>query len=278
MMPATTAPPAAPDAPVIEIRGLESRYGTRVIHEHLDLTVNAGEIVSIVGGSGAGKTTLLNHMMGLTCPTRGSVKVFGQPAHDLPERMARPGPHRRFGVLFQQGALFSALSVFDNVALPLRELRQHDAAAVRARVERILDAVEIAASDASKRPAELSGGMVKRVALARALALEPALLYLDEPTAGLDPALSESFVELLAQLHAERAMTVVMITHDLDTLVALSQRVAVLAERRLLVCAPLAEVVAYDHPFIQQFFLGARGRSVLAAHGVPNLEVMHGKS
>lgn len=268
----------ADSSPVIDIQGLESRFGERIIHQNLTLQVQGGEIVSVVGGSGAGKTTLLNHMMGLTCPTQGTVKVFGQPAHDLPLRMARPDTQRRFGVLFQQGALFSALTVFDNVALPLRELRRFSADEIRQRVTHVLQAVEIATNDVYKRPAELSGGMIKRVALARALALEPALLYLDEPTAGLDPELSESFVTLLAQLHRQRQMTVVMITHDLDTLVALSHRVAVLAERRILLCAPLSEVVAYDHPFIQQFFLGTRGRPVLLAHGILNDEVTVGKS
>ena len=171
----------------------------------------------------------------------------------------------RWGVLFQHGALFSALTVYENVALPLRELRTLDEAMIRELVLLKLQSVGMDASQATKMPAELSGGMVKRVALARALALEPELLFLDEPTAGLDPDRSESFVQLVRELHRELCLTVVMVTHDLDTLVALSQRVAVLADQKLIAIGPLSEVAQIDHPFIRNFFRGERGRRAIEA-------------
>ncbi len=249
---------------VIEIKKLWTQFGAHVVHRDIDLCVRRGEIMSLVGGSGSGKTTLLRQMLGLERPARGEVLVFGESLHASDPGILRRLRDRR-GVLFQEGALFSALTVFDNIALPLRELRTLDEGLIRDLVMMKLSMVGIEPLHADKMPAELSGGMVKRIALARALALEPELLFLDEPTAGLDPDRSESFVTLIRELHRDLNLTVVMVTHDLDTLVALSTRVAVLCEQRLVIVGTLDEVVANRDPFICNFFLGERGRRALEA-------------
>ncbi|MGH8671053.1 MAG: ABC transporter ATP-binding protein [Burkholderiales bacterium] len=246
-------------AAVIEIKGLWTRYGGHVVHRNIDLTVWRGEVLALVGGSGSGKTTLLRQMLGLEKPFRGGVTVFGHALHDTDARTYRE-LRTRWGVLFQEGALFSALSVFENVALPLRELHLLDETTIRDLVMLKLELVHIEPSHAGKLPAELSGGMVKRVGLARALALDPELLFLDEPTAGLDPDRSDSFVGLIKSLRKELNLSVVMVTHDLDTLAALADRVAVLANQRIVALGPLDEVVCSTDPFICNFFLGERGR------------------
>ncbi len=252
-----------PNAAVVEIEKLWKVYaggGNRfVIHKNLDLTVARGDVMALVGGSGSGKTTLLRQILGLEYPTQGRVTVLGGPVEKLGSR----GAASRVGMLFQHGALFSAFSVLDNVAFPLRELKAFpedlivDAALVK------LQMVGLSVSHANKMPAELSGGMIKRVALARALIMDPPLLLLDEPTAGLDPEASDSFCGLLRSLHRELGLTVIMVTHDLDTLFELSTQVAVLADQRVVVKAPPKDVVAYPHPFIQQFFLGERGQRAM---------------
>jgi phospholipid/cholesterol/gamma-HCH transport system ATP-binding protein len=249
---------------VVEVKGLWTQFGDNVVHRNIDLCVRYGEIMSLVGGSGSGKTTMLRQMIGLERPTRGEVRVFGVSLHGN-DSVALRKLRDRWGMLFQEGALFSALTVFDNVALPMRELRLLDEGLVHDLVMMKLDMVGIEPRHALKMPAELSGGMVKRIALARALALEPELLFLDEPTAGLDPDRSESFVTLIQELHRELKLTVVMVTHDLDTLVALSDRVAVLCDQRLEIVGTLDEVVADPHPFICNFFMGERGRRALEA-------------
>ena len=261
--PTSAAPPAAAD-PVIEVRGLWSVFpvpggGEVVVHRDLDLTVRRGEVLTLVGGSGTGKTVLLRQMLGLNQPARGSVTVLGRPVAEL----TSTGAAARVGMLFQQGALFSAFSVLDNIALPLRETRALPDALAREAALLKLHMVGLKPGDAHKMPAELSGGMIKRVALARALIMDPPLLMLDEPTAGLDPDSSDAFVALLRSLHRELGLTVVMVTHDLDTLFELSDRVAVLAEQRVIVCAPVPEVLAFDHPFIRHFFLGERGQRAM---------------
>jgi phospholipid/cholesterol/gamma-HCH transport system ATP-binding protein len=248
--------------PVIEIQGLQTRFGENIVHQDLNLTVRQGEILSVVGGSGSGKTMLLRQMLGLEKPAMGIVKVLGQDM-DSSDRVALQQLRNRWGVLFQQGALFSALTVFDNVALPMRELRVLPESMISNAVLLKLNMVGISPGDAIKLPADLSGGMIKRVALARALALEPELLFLDEPTAGLDPLLSEGFVELIRSLHQELRFTVVMVSHDLDTILALSTQIAVLAEKRVIAKGTPQEVLAVHHAFIKDFFLGERGRRAL---------------
>jgi phospholipid/cholesterol/gamma-HCH transport system ATP-binding protein len=257
-------PPPAIAEPVIEVRNLTKRYGRNVVHEHLNFEVRRGEIVSIVGGSGSGKTTLVRQILGLERPTSGTIAVFGQDTSKIDPHTARV-MRSRLGMLFQQGALFSSLSVFDNIAQPLRELGRVPTGLLRDIVMLKLEMVGLPCKHASKMPAALSGGMVKRVGIARALALEPELLFLDEPTAGLDPQSSEEFVELIATLHRALGLTVVMVTHDLDTMTSLSTRVAVIADRKVLVAAPVEEAASVDHPFIREFFLGRRGRRALQA-------------
>jgi len=246
-------------APVICVRGLWTRLGGNFIHRDIALTVNAGEVLALIGESGSGKTTLMRLMLGLETPTRGTIEVFGTALRGS-DADALQRTRRRWGVLFQEGALFSALSVYENVALPLRELRALPEDVVRELVMMKLALVEIDAASAAKLPSELSGGMVKRVALARALALDPELLFLDEPTAGLDPERSAGFVQLVRHLRQELHLTVVMVTHDVNTLLALADRIAVLADQRLIAVAPLWEVVRLPHPFVQSFFHGHQAR------------------
>ena len=254
----TSSTPAA-DEPIVRIAGLWSVFGEGenafAVHQDLDLDVQRGEMLSIVGGSGTGKTVLLRQMLGLLEPTKGRVEVLGRPASE----MGREGAASRVGMLFQHGALYSAFSVLDNVAFALREQGTlPDEALVK------LQMVGLKPEHASRMPADLSGGMIKRVALARALIMDPPLLLLDEPTAGLDPTSSDEFCELLRELRAELGLTVIMVTHDLDTLFALSSRVAVLAEKKVLVSGPPREVAEFKHPFIEHFFQGERGRRAMS--------------
>ncbi len=247
---------------IVEVRGLWTVFGEAVVHKDLDLDIHEAEILSVVGGSGTGKTTLLRQIIGLERPARGTVRIFGELMNDL-DPARRTAVRRRWGMLFQHGALFSALSVYDNIALPLRELKTLPEDAICDAVLLKLHMVGLKPRDALKMPADLSGGMVKRVALARALALEPELLFLDEPTAGLDPESCESFVKLIRTLHRELRLTVVMVTHDLDTLFELTTRVAVLASNHVIANAPVKEVIALTHPFVKEFFRGERGQRAM---------------
>ncbi|TFZ06947.1 ATP-binding cassette domain-containing protein [Ramlibacter henchirensis] len=249
--------------PMVEIRGLRTEFelpGRRfVVHDNLDFTVHRGEVVSLVGGSGTGKTVLLRQILGLERPAAGEIRVLGRPV----EQLGRRGAASRIGMLFQHGALFSAFTVLENVAFPLMELRTLPRPLVREAAMVKLQMVGLQPEDASKMPADLSGGMIKRVALARALIMDPPLLLLDEPTAGLDPESSDGFVTLLRALHRDLALTVIMVTHDLDTLFELSTRIAVLADRKVIVSGRPKEVIAFQHPFVHDFFLGQRGQRAM---------------
>ena len=259
-------PPAlAPQAePVVRIEGLQTTFGkgseAYTVHQDLSLTVQRGEILALVGGSGTGKTVLLRQMLGLLQPARGSVTVLDRPASE----MGGEGAASRVGMLFQHGALFSAFNVLDNVAFALREQGTLPAELVRDAAMVKLQMVGLEPEHATRMPADLSGGMIKRVALARALIMDPPLLLLDEPTAGLDPYGADEFCELVRELHDALGTTMVMVTHDLDTLFALATRVAVLADRKVIVTGAPAEVAHFAHPFVEHYFLGERGRRAMA--------------
>lgn len=247
--------PAVPDNDTIvcEARQVWTVFGDNVVHENLNLQVHSDQIVALVGGSGSGKTVLLRHIVGLTVPTRGEILLFSENLHGI-DRRKQQRLMNRLGMLFQQGALFSALSVFDNIAFPLRELKQFDEETIYRLVMHKLSLVELEPQHGQLLPAHLSGGMIKRVGLARALALEPELLVLDEPTAGLDPDRSKKFVDLIKQLKQTLGLTVLFVTHDLDTLVQMADRVAVLAEKKIITDCPLKELSTVDHPFVINFF------------------------
>ena len=230
-----------------------------VVHKDLDLTIERGEILSLVGGSGTGKTVLLRQILGLEHPTKGDITVLGRPAAEL----SRRGAASRVGMLFQQGALFSAFTVLENIAFPLRELKVLPPELVREAAMVKLQMVGLTPDAAGKMPSDLSGGMIKRVALARALIMDPPLLLLDEPTAGLDPESADSFCTLLRSLHKAMELTVVMVTHDLDTLFELSTRIAVLADQRVIIADAPKKVVVFKHPFIEEFFRGGRGQRAM---------------
>jgi phospholipid/cholesterol/gamma-HCH transport system ATP-binding protein len=244
--------------PIITVKGLETRFDGVVIHRDLNFEVQRGETLAIIGSSGSGKTTLLKLMLGLIKPDRGTIRVLDSDMSALTAVKRRQWASH-CGVVFQGGALFSALSVFDNVALPVREARWWPEEFLNELVLVTLRTTGIDIKDTRKLPAELSGGMVKRVALARALVLKPDLLFMDEPTAGLDPEQCHAVVGLIARLTQVFKLTVVMVTHDVDALSALADRVAVIAEQRIIVAAPLAEVVRFQHPFVQHFFEGPNG-------------------
>lgn len=257
----TLAPVHDTGTPIIRIRGLCNRFGTQVVHEDLDLDVRAGEILGVVGGSGSGKSVLMRSILGLRAPQAGSIDVLGINAlsEDPEDRL---GIERRSGVLFQDGALFSSLSVGENVQVPLKE--HHPELPDSLRYELALLKVKLSGLPAdaiNKLPSQLSGGMRKRAGLARALALDPPLLFLDEPTAGLDPIGAAAFDRLIRTLQQALGLTVFLITHDLDTLYAICDRVAVLADRKIIAVAPVAELERLDHPWVQDYFNGPRGRA-----------------
>jgi phospholipid/cholesterol/gamma-HCH transport system ATP-binding protein len=249
---------------VICVRGLSNAFGEQVVHEDLDLDVRRGEILGVVGGSGTGKSVLMRSIIGLQIPVAGEVDVFGEPMIGRNEQDAR-NVRQRWGVLFQGGALFSTLTVAENVEVPLREYFPQLG-------EKFLD--EIAAYKVAmtglppeagpKFPSELSGGMRKRAGLARSLALDPELLFLDEPTAGLDPIGAAAFDDLIKGLKETLGLTVFLITHDLDTLHAICDRVAVLADKKVVAVGTIPELLALDHPWIQEYFSGPRGRAAAA--------------
>jgi phospholipid/cholesterol/gamma-HCH transport system ATP-binding protein len=252
-------------SPIIRVRGLVNRFGAQTVHEDLDLDVRRGEIIGVVGGSGSGKSVLMRSLIGLRRPDDGEIEVLGvDPRSDDPAD--RLHLERSTGVLFQDGALFSSLTVGENVQVPLKE--HHPDLPESLRYELALLKVRLAGLPADaldKLPSQLSGGMRKRAALARALALDPPLLFLDEPTAGLDPIGAAAFDRLIRTLQEALGLTVFLITHDLDTLYAICDRVAVLADRKVVAAAPLDEIERLDHPWIRDYFHGPRGRAAHAA-------------
>lgn len=246
--------------PIISVRGLQNAFGPQVVHDGLDLDVYPGEIIGIVGGSGTGKSVLLKSIIGLIRPKAGEVRMFGVDTQHLDPRTATD-LDCRWGVLFQDGALFTSLTVGENIQVPLREhatlppLLMDELAALKIRM---VGLPEIAAS---KFPSELSGGMRKRAGLARSLALDPDILFLDEPTAGLDPIGAAAFDTLIQQLQHSLGLTVFLVTHDLDTLHAVCDRIAVLADKRVLIVGTMEEMLEFDHPWVREYFHGPRARA-----------------
>lgn len=250
-------------AALISVRGVVNRFGVQVVHDGVDMDVNEGEIFGVVGGSGSGKSVLLRTILGLQRPVRGTVEIEGRDITTLSAAELRE-VKRRYGVTFQHGALFTSLTVLENVKLPIAEFFGLDEAALTELAEFRLRSVGLPPDAGAKYPAQLSGGMIKRAALARALALDPKLLFLDEPTAGLDPIAAAAFDELLLDLQKNLGLTVVMITHDLDTIFRTCNRIGVIVDRRLLVDT-VTRIVDYDHPWIRRYFHGPRARAAQVA-------------
>ncbi len=273
---------SADENPVINVQGLNNSFGSQVIHNDLNLSVRKGEILGVVGGSGTGKSVLMRSIIGLHTASNGNVHILGK--HVFGKGVEKDGRskarrrvnhigseiRRKWGVLFQGGALFSTLTVAENIQVPLREYYPYFS-------QELLDEIScykirlsgLPAEAANKYPAELSGGMKKRAGLARALALDPELLFLDEPTAGLDPIGAAQFDNLIRELQATLGLTVFLITHDLDTLYAICDRVAVLADQHVVAVGKINELLAIDHPWINQYFLGPRGRE---ANRTPDID------
>lgn len=247
---------------IIEVRGLVNGFGDKVIHDHIDLDVVRGEVIGVVGGSGSGKSVLLRSIVGLIRPKDGSIKVFGQQTGEVEGADMRK-LEMRWGVLFQAGALFSSMTVAENIKVPLREYTSMTENLMDEIAAMKLALVGLPPDAGDKYPSELSGGMVKRAALARALALDPELLFLDEPTAGLDPISANLFDELITQLQETLGLTVFLVTHDIDTLRAVTDRIVVLVNKKLVI-GTISELRKNDDPWIKDYFSGVRGRAALA--------------
>jgi phospholipid/cholesterol/gamma-HCH transport system ATP-binding protein len=254
------------DDPIIRVRGLVTRFGTHTVHDGLDLDVKRGEIIGVVGGSGTGKSVLLRAIVGLLEPNAGQIEVFGQSVRTGSDAQYR-ALRRRWGVMFQDGALFSSLTVRQNVEAPMREqLTLRDTlrdtlAGIKIRM------VGLPENAMAKYPSELSGGMRKRAGFARAIAMDPEIVFLDEPTAGLDPIGAAAFDILIKQLQASLGLTVFLVTHDLDSLHAICDRVAVLADRKVLAVGTMDDMLKVDHPWVHEYFHGPRARAALSSAG-----------
>jgi phospholipid/cholesterol/gamma-HCH transport system ATP-binding protein len=249
---------------VIKVRGLVNAFGDKVIHDHIDLDVYRGEVLGVVGGSGSGKSVLLRSIIGLIRPKEGTVEVFGQPTSGEIEGRAMRQLEMRWGVLFQEGALFSSQTTAENIQVPLREYTDMSQELMDEIACMKIGMVGLPADTYDKYPSELSGGMKKRAGLARALALDPELLFLDEPTSGLDPISANQFDELIKQLQKALGLTVFLVTHDIDTLRAVTDRIAVLVNKKLVI-GTIAELRKNDDPWIKDYFSGVRGRAALSS-------------
>jgi phospholipid/cholesterol/gamma-HCH transport system ATP-binding protein len=249
--------------PIIKVRGLVNGFGGKIIHDHIDLDVYRGEVLGVVGGSGAGKSVLLRSIIGLVQPLEGDIQVFGTETGDV-EGAAMQRLEMRWGVLFQDGALFSSQTVAENIQVPLREYTTMSQSLMDEIAAMKLALVGLPPDTGDKFPSELSGGMKKRAGLARALALDPELLFLDEPTAGLDPISANQFDELIKQLQKALGLTVFLVTHDIDTLRAVTDRIAVLVNKKLVI-GTIAELRQNDDPWIKDYFSGVRGRAALSS-------------
>jgi phospholipid/cholesterol/gamma-HCH transport system ATP-binding protein len=247
---------------IIRVRGLRTQFGRNVVHENLDLDVYRGEVLGIVGGSGTGKSVLLRAIVGLLRPAAGSIEVFGTDVVNASDH-DRTEIEQRWGVMFQGGALFSSLSVQNNVEAPMREHLNLSREVREALAELKVSMVGLPPDACPKYPSELSGGMQKRAGLARALALDPEIVFLDETTAGLDPIGAAAFDDLIRQLQKTLGLTVFMVTHDLDSLHAICDRVAVLAEKKVLVTGTIKDMLEVDHPWVHEYFHGPRARAAL---------------
>jgi phospholipid/cholesterol/gamma-HCH transport system ATP-binding protein len=252
-------------APVIRVRGLKTRFGQQVVHDGVDLDVTKGEVIGLVGGSGTGKSVLLREIVGLMVPSAGSIEVLGKDTENLSES-ERLSLQARWGMLFQDGALFSSLTVLENIKVPLKEHTKLPPDLIE-EIARVKVAMVGLPPDAgNKYPSQLSGGMRKRAGLARALAMDPEILFLDEPTAGLDPIGAAAFDELIGSLQKSLGLTVFMVTHDLDSLYAICDRIAVLVDKKLVI-GTIDELLRQEHPWIRDYFHGPRGRAASAAKG-----------
>ncbi len=262
----------------IVVEGLKNEFGSHVIHEELDLKVRRGEILGVVGGSGTGKSVLMRSIIGLQQPSQGRIEVLGQVLGE-PREEDEVDIRSRWGVLFQGGALFSTLTVAENIEVPLKEFHPEIGPELRREIaEYKVRLSGLPPEAADKYPSELSGGMKKRAGLARALALDPELLFLDEPTAGLDPIGAAAFDELTKELQDTLGHTVFLITHDLDTLYEICDRVAVIADGRVIAVGTIPELLALDHPWIQEYFNGPRGRAAKASQRRAKAMDKHGKA
>lgn len=245
---------------IIEISNLRTQFDALIIHEGLNLKIQRREIIALIGDSGSGKSTLMREIILLEKPAAGSIKVLGLDVLNINEKQCL-WLRRRCGVMFQQGALFSSLTVAENVAVPLREHTRLSKRLINEIVAFKIALVGLPASAREKYPAQLSGGMIKRAAVARALALDPEIVFLDEPTAGLDPIAAFALDELIVQLKESLGLTIIIITHDLDTLWAVTDRVAVLADKRIFAVTSIHELTQLDHPWVRNYFHGPRGRA-----------------
>ena len=248
----------------MEARGILTQFGEHIVHENLDFRLNAGEIVGLVGGSGSGKSVLMNTLLGLKEPEGGVIRYFGHNRRELTHEQCLD-VNNEIGVLFQGGALFSSLTVRENIMVPLREHTNLSVKLMRELADMKVHMVGLPPKAATLYPSDLSGGMKKRAGLARSLALDPEILFLDEPTAGLDPVGANAFDELILGLREAMDLTVLLITHDLDTLYTTCDRVAVLVDKRIAIADSLHKVQEYDHPWVQEYFGGPRSRAALTA-------------